>query len=91
VSTYTKDQETPERGAAAERGKRERAVLLELRSISGTFRRLTRKLHIDDIPQIVNILKGEMSFIGPRPERPEFVQHLKASIPFYRLCLRTRG
>lgn len=44
-----------------------------------------RKLHLDEIPQMVNVLRGEMSFIGPRPERPEFVEHLKEQIPFYHL------
>ena len=47
--------------------------------------RLLRKLHIDEIPQMVNVLRGEMSFIGPRPERPEFVGQLTKAIPFYQL------
>ena len=42
-----------------------------------------RKTRIDEIPQFINILKGHMSFVGPRPERPEFVDTLKQSIPFY--------
>ena len=42
-----------------------------------------RKTRIDEIPQLVNILKGEMSFVGPRPERPEFVNKFKEDIPFY--------
>jgi sugar transferase (PEP-CTERM system associated) len=45
--------------------------------------RWLRKLRFDEIPQIVNVLKGEMSFIGPRPERPFFVDMLKEEIPFY--------
>jgi len=36
-----------------------------------------RAIHIDEFPQFVNILKGNMSFVGPRPERPEFVEDLK--------------
>lgn len=40
-------------------------------------------MHLDEIPQILNILKGEMSFIGPRPERPEFRNILEKKIPFY--------
>jgi len=42
-----------------------------------------RKTRIDEIPQFINILKGNMSFVGPRPERPEFVETLKEAIPFY--------
>lgn len=42
-----------------------------------------RKLRIDEIPQFVNILKGDMSLIGPRPEQPEFVEEFNQKIPFY--------
>ena len=45
--------------------------------------RVIRKLRIDELPQVINVLKGEMSFVGPRPERPYFVQQLAAQIPFY--------
>ncbi len=48
-----------------------------------TFGRFIRKVRIDEIPQFWNILKGEMSFIGPRPERPHFVDELSEKIPFY--------
>lgn len=45
--------------------------------------RVIRKLRIDELPQFVNVLRGEMSFIGPRPERPQFVEMLEREIPFY--------
>ncbi len=45
--------------------------------------KIIRKLRIDELPQILNVLKGEMSFVGPRPERPYFVEHLCAKIPYY--------
>jgi sugar transferase (PEP-CTERM system associated) len=44
---------------------------------------IIRKLRIDELPQILNVLKGEMSFVGPRPERPYFVKQLCEEIPFY--------
>ncbi|MCB2183535.1 MAG: TIGR03013 family PEP-CTERM/XrtA system glycosyltransferase [Desulfobulbaceae bacterium] len=44
-----------------------------------------RKVRIDEIPQMLNVLKGEMSFVGPRPERPVFVEELAKKIPYYSL------
>lgn len=45
--------------------------------------KIIRKLRIDELPQIINVLKGEMSLVGPRPERPFFVDILTAQVPYY--------
>jgi sugar transferase (PEP-CTERM system associated) len=49
-----------------------------------------RKLRIDELPQVINVLRGEMCFIGPRPERPQFVAELSDKIPYYmqRHCVK---
>jgi lipopolysaccharide/colanic/teichoic acid biosynthesis glycosyltransferase len=47
--------------------------------------RFIRRYRIDELAQIINVFKGEMTFVGPRPERPEFVDQLSKQIPFYGL------
>jgi len=49
-----------------------------------------RKIRLDELPQLFNVIKGDMSFVGPRPERPEFVKELEAQYPYYRERHRLR-
>ncbi|MBN1291032.1 MAG: sugar transferase [Candidatus Latescibacteria bacterium] len=54
------------------------------------FGRIIRKMRIDELPQMYNILKGDMSLVGPRPERDFFVEQLKKKIPYYPLRLKVK-
>ncbi|MBN2398068.1 MAG: exopolysaccharide biosynthesis polyprenyl glycosylphosphotransferase, partial [Deltaproteobacteria bacterium] len=47
--------------------------------------RVIRKLRLDEVPQFINIFKGDMDMVGPRPERPVFVKEMEQSIPYYNL------
>ncbi|HTW96855.1 MAG TPA: sugar transferase [Candidatus Methylomirabilis sp.] len=83
---------------AGERGKNFRMIKFRTMKIEGNdqtptadgdhrvtrFGSFLRQSRLDEIPQVLNIIKGEMSFVGPRPERPELIAALEKQVPFYR-------
>jgi exopolysaccharide biosynthesis polyprenyl glycosylphosphotransferase len=52
--------------------------------------KIIRRLHIDEVPQFINVLRGVMSLVGPRPERPFFVEKLSSELPLYKRRLKVR-
>ncbi len=52
--------------------------------------KILRRTHLDELPQLLNIITGDLSFVGPRPERPEFVTQLKKDVPYFELRLLVR-
>jgi lipopolysaccharide/colanic/teichoic acid biosynthesis glycosyltransferase len=52
--------------------------------------RFLRRTRVDELPQLINVIRGEMSFVGPRPERPVFVDMLIEQIPFYAVRLSVK-
>ncbi len=52
--------------------------------------KILRRTHLDEMPQLLNIITGDLSFVGPRPERPEFVARLKKDVPYFELRLLVR-
>ena len=83
VGIVAAQQQAAEDGRPGSRGSALRHIYDDLSPNDCEWGKMLRRMRIDEFPQLLNIVKGDMNIIGPRPERPEFVKGLSEKIPFY--------